>query len=1363
MSGPSFCGQIINFTYPIIGNYGIPSDFTDKNGLIKNFESDRIWCKGILVQTYCHSPNHWNMQRTLSEWMKSHNIPGLYGIDTRALTKKIRSQGTLKGKIICENNYEVYSYKYKNLVDEVSRRSVREYGNGDITILIVDCGVKENIVRCLVKRGARVIVVPYDYDFNQIDYDGLLISNGPGDPSMCVEAIKNIRTTCKKNKPIFGICQGSQLLALANGHETFKMKFGNRGHNQPVLDILSGNTYITAQNHGYAVSNKFQPGWHPYFVNVNDKTNEGIIHATKPFFGIQFHPEARGGPHDTEFLFDHFIDLCRQYPNNTNFKTKLLKPIKITSSKKYNKILILGSGGLSIGQAGEFDYSGSQAIKSYKEENIKTVLVNPNIASIQTDKNLADKVYYLPVNVKNIKNIIDKEKPDAISLSFGGQTALNCGIELYKKGILKDIEVLGTSIPSIISTEDRDLFCKNLEEIKEPFPQSKAANNVSEAIQAAKEIGYPVICRVAFALGGLGSGFANNKEELTDLVKKAFTKSPQVLIEKDLRGWKEIEYEVVRDVQGNCITVCNMENLDPLGIHTGDSIVVAPSQTINSDEYHMLRTSAIKIVKHLKIIGECNVQYALNPNSMEYAVIECNPRLSRSSALASKATGYPLASVAAKLGLGKQLFEVTNNVTGTTACFEPSLDYCVIKIPRWDLNKFSGVSSKLGSGMKSVGEVMSIARTFEEGLQKAIRMVSEEYMGVEKKYFKGDIDKELSNPTNQRLMAICKGLYDNTHSIEHIHNKTGIDRWFLSKINNIISTGKEIDKIQSILDINHDLLKKAKEMGFSDLQVADRLTDGSKEIDIRKLRKKMGIIPIVKQIDTMAAEFPSETNYLYMTYNALKDDVNFSDNGIMVLGSGSYKIGSSVEFDYCSMQCIKEIHNLKKKTIMVNFNPETVSTDYDESDRLYFEELSQERVMDIYEKENSEGIIISMGGQLPNNIAMGLYEQKINILGTSPISIDNCENRSKYSAMLDRLGIEQPQWSSFTDFKSAQKFCENIKYPCLIRPSYVLSGAAMKVVYNNDELKTILTNASQVSPKYPVVITKFIEEAQEIDVDGIANSGKILNLAISEHLEMAGTHSGDATLILPSIGISKKHKEKINHIVKILIKELNITGPFNTQFIIKNDWVGVIETNLRASRSVPFVSKIYNHDMIKFATKAILGKNFTPTSFQDVKHVGVKSPQFSFTRLLGADPILGVEMSSTGEVACLGENVEEAYLKSLESSRVRIPIKGETIGICLNSSKYISIIKRFVSLGYLISPQNSITEKILKEHNITLSYNSIKMVLDLTNNCSSNKKIRRHAIDYNISLMTNINQIKFFTQSLEKNPIIHTKSYLEYF
>lgn len=930
--------------------------------------------------------------------------------------------------------------------------------------------------------------------------------------------------------------------------------------------------------------------------------------------------------------------------------------------KRSRKVLILGSGGLSIGQAGEFDYSGSQAIKAMKEENIQTVLINPNIATVQTSMGMADKCYFLPLSPEYVEQVIKAERPNGILLTFGGQTALNCGIVLERMGIFTKykVDVLGTPISSIIQTEDRQLFAERINEIGEYVAPSKCVYSVEEAISAARTIGYPVMARAAFSLGGLGSGFADSEDELKVLAAQALSHSSQLIIDKSLKGWKEVEYEVVRDAYDNCITVCNMENLDPLGIHTGESVVVAPSQTLSNREYNMLRSTALKVIRHFGVIGECNIQYALNPNSLEYYVIEVNARLSRSSALASKATGYPLAYVAAKLALGIPLPDIKNSVTGvTTACFEPSLDYCVVKMPRWDLSKFVKVSKNIGSSMKSVGEVMSIGRCFEEAFQKALRMVDSTVMGFDPYHQKVNED-ELKEPTDKRPFVLAAALKAN-YTIDELHSLTNIDKWFLYKMENIISFHTELEMTAGTV-LDKDMLLKAKCLGFSDKQIA--AATKSTELAIRRQRQDLDIIPFVKQIDTVAGEWPAVTNYLYLTYNANEHDVDFPGGFIIVVGSGVYRIGSSVEFDWCAVGCLKELRKLGKSTIMINYNPETVSTDYDMCNRLYFEEISFEVVMDIYEKEHTEGIILSMGGQLPNNIAMDLHRQQAKVLGTSPESIDCAENRFKFSRMLDRKGILQPRWKELTNHQSAIAFCEEVGYPCLVRPSYVLSGAAMNVAYSNQDLLTYLNAASQVSKEHPVVISKFITEAKEIDVDAVASDGEILCMAVSEHVENAGVHSGDATLVTPPQDLNTETLDNIKRITRDVAALLDVTGPFNMQIIAKNNELKVIECNVRVSRSFPFVSKTLNHDFVATATRAILGLPVEPTDIlHGVGKVGVKVPQFSFSRLAGADVQLGVEMASTGEVACFGDNRYEAYLKAMMSTGFEIPKKAILLSI----------------------------------------------------------------------------------------------------
>ncbi|HIZ86046.1 MAG TPA: carbamoyl-phosphate synthase (glutamine-hydrolyzing) large subunit, partial [Candidatus Coprenecus stercoravium] len=934
------------------------------------------------------------------------------------------------------------------------------------------------------------------------------------------------------------------------------------------------------------------------------------------------------------------------------------------------KVLLLGSGALKIGEAGEFDYSGSQALKAMREEGIETVLINPNIATVQTSEGIADKIYFLPVTPFFVEAVIKKEKPQGILLAFGGQTALNCGVALYKEGILDKygLKVLGTPVQAIMDTEDRELFVKRLDEIDVKSIKSHAVNNIEDALAAAQELGYPVILRAAYALGGLGSGFCDNPDELVKLGEKAFSYSPQVLVEKSLKGWKEIEYEVVRDRYDNCITVCNMENFDPLGIHTGESIVVAPSQTLTNHEYNLLRELSIRIVRHVGIVGECNVQFAFDPNSEDYRVIEVNARLSRSSALASKATGYPLAFVAAKLGLGYGLFELKNSITKTTpAFFEPALDYVVCKIPRWDLSKFHGVSREIGSSMKSVGEVMAIGRTFEEALQKGLRMIGQGAHGFtgNKEIPIENIDKALREPTDNRIFVISKAL---THGYtpDKIHELTKIDKWFIDKLMNIINTADELNALNSLEELDEHLLRKAKRQGFSDFQIGrhilkDRIDTDEMVIKVREYRKKLGVLPVVKQIDTLAAEFPAQTNYLYMTYNGSESDIKYEHDGksIIVLGSGAYRIGSSVEFDWCSVNALQTIRNSGWRGVMINYNPETVSTDYDMCDRLYFDELTYERVLDICDLEQPHGVIVSVGGQIPNNLATRLDAARIPLLGTTADSIDNAEDRNRFSAMLDRLGIDQPRWRELTSMNDIHSFIRDVGFPVLVRPSYVLSGAAMNVCSNDTELEQFLKLAAEVSKKHPVVVSEFIQHAKEIEFDAVADHGTVIAYAISEHIEFAGVHSGDATIQFPPQKLYVETARRIKKIARKIAEALKISGPFNIQFLAKENDIKVIECNLRASRSFPFVSKVLKINFIELATKIMTGEKVTPPakSAFDLDYVGVKASQFSFSRLQKADPVLGVDMASTGEVGCIGDDTNEAILKAMLSVGYSIPGK----------------------------------------------------------------------------------------------------------
>ena len=1044
------------------------------------------------------------------------------------------------------------------------------------------------------------------------------------------------------------------------------------------------------------------------------------------------------------------------------------------------KVVVLGSGALKIGEAGEFDYSGSQALKALKEEGIETILINPNIATVQTSEQVADKIYFLPVTPYFVEKVILKERPQVILLAFGGQTALNCGVELYKSGVLErnSVKVLGTPVQAIIDTEDRELFVEKLDQIDVKTIKSHAAETLQQAKDAAAALGYPVIIRAAYALGGLGSGFCDNEQELEQTCEKAFSFSPQVLVEKSLKGWKEIEYEVVRDRYDNCITVCNLENFDPLGIHTGESIVVAPSQTLTNEEYHYLRELAIKIVRHIGIVGECNVQYAFNPDAMDYRVIEVNARLSRSSALASKATGYPLAFVAAKLGLGYGLFDLKNSVTKETpAFFEPALDYIVCKIPRWDLSKFHGVSRKIGSSMKSVGEVMSIGRSFEEAIQKGLRMIGQGAHGfVGNKELKvEDIDEALREPTDKRIFVVSKAM-NAGYSIDQIHSLTRIDRWFLEKLERIVLTYKKMQEYSDCAGMPLDLLRQAKMQGFSDFQIAravyrDMAIEEAQTI-VRQYRKEHGIVPVVKQIDTLAAEFPAATNYLYLTYNGTGNDVRYEndDKSVIVLGSGAYRIGSSVEFDWCSVNALQTIRNEGYRGVMINYNPETVSTDYDMCDRLYFDELTFERVMDIYELEQPHGVIVSVGGQIPNNLALRLDQSGVRILGTKASCIDKAEDRHKFSSIVDALGIDQPKWKELTTLDDINSFIDEVGYPVLVRPSYVLSGAAMNVCYNEDELRKFLSLAAEVSKKHPVVVSEFMQRCKEIEFDAVADGGEVIAYAISEHIEFAGVHSGDATIQFPPQKLYVETVRRIKKIAKKIASALEISGPFNIQFLAKDNAIKVIECNLRASRSFPFVSKVLKINLIELATKVMLGlKPAAPRkSAVDLDYGGIKASQFSFSRLQQADPVLGVDMASTGEVGCIGDEFNEALLKSILSVGYSIPEKNVLVssGDALNKADLLGACRLLVEKGYRLFATGG-SYKYLLENGVQAERvlwpseendpekagkyaSALKMLqdreIDLVVNVPKNftpvelqngYQIRRAAVDFNIPLITN--------------------------
>ncbi|KAI9883047.1 MAG: hypothetical protein M1823_005184, partial [Watsoniomyces obsoletus] len=1427
LTDPSYRGQILVMTFPLIGNYGVPST-EEMDDMLQDLpaylENTKIQVAGLITASYAGEDfSHYLAQSSLGVWLKEQGVPAMYAVDTRAVTKLIREEGSMLGRIrrqISDVNgvgsasqppvFEQVEWtdpNVQNLVAEVSIVEPRIFRPSDskalhhpsgrpVRVLCVDVGLKLSQIRCLLARGVEVQVVPWDFDFPKLagtEYDGLFISNGPGDPSILSTTVDNIaQAVADGQTPIFGICLGHQLLARAAGASTSKMKYGNRGLNIPCTNLLSGKCYITSQNHGYAVDTESLPkDWEELFVNANDGSNEGIRHVSRPFFSVQFHPEAKPGPKDTEFLFDVFIDSIMK---SLKSPEALQQPIhfpggdakenaKANPRVNVRKVLVLGSGGLSIGQAGEFDYSGSQVIKALKEEGIYTVLINPNIATVQTSKGLADKVYFLPVTAEFVRKVIAHERPDGIYVTFGGQTALQVGIQLKDEFPVLGVRVLGTPIEAIIKTEDRELFARSMESIGERCAKSASATSIEEAKTAVKDIGYPVIVRAAYALGGLGSGFADNEEQLLELCNKAFAASPQVLIERSMKGWKEIEYEVVRDARDNCITVCNMENFDPLGIHTGDSIVVAPSQTLSDDDYQMLRTTALNVIRHLGIVGECNIQYALNPFSREYCIIEVNARLSRSSALASKATGYPLAFVAGKLGLGIPLNELSNSVTRVTcACFEPSLDYVTVKIPRWDLKKFTRVSTQLSSSMKSVGEVMSIGRTFEEAIQKAIRAIDFHNLGFNETNALISIDAELQTPSDQRLFAIANAMRAG-YSVDTIWEMTRIDKWFLKKLKGLSDFGGMLSRYNANTAPT-DLIREAKQLGFSDRQLAKFWS--SNELAVRRRRVEAGIMPLVKQIDTVAAEFPAFANYLYLTYNGSEHDICFDKPAVMVLGSGVYRIGSSVEFDWCSVRAVRTLRANNIPTVIVNYNPETVSTDYDEADKLYFENITLETVLDIYQLEQSDGVIISMGGQTPNNIALQLHRLNVNVLGTSPEMIDAAENRYKFSRMLDRISVDQPAWKELTSMTEANEFCNKVGYPVLVRPSYVLSGAAMNTVYSKDDLASYLQQAADVSRDHPVVITKYIENAKEIEMDAVAKNGKLIGHFICEHVENAGVHSGDATLVLPPQDLAPETVQRIEEATRKIGNALNVTGPFNIQFIAKDNAIKVIECNVRASRSFPFVSKVMGVDLIEMATKAIMGLpvvEYPPTSIPK-GFVGVKVPQFSFSRLSGADPVLGVEMASTGEVACFGHDKYEAYIKALLSTGFRLPNKNVllSIGSFKDKMELLPSVKKLCKMGYNLFATAG-TADFLEEHGISVQYLEVlagedenqkseysltqhlaNNLIDLYINLPSNNRFRRPAnymsrgyrtrrmaVDYQTPLVTNVKNAKMLIEALSRH------------
>ncbi|NWI87358.1 CPSM synthase, partial [Pitta sordida] len=1409
LTDPSYKGQILTLASPVVGNGGVPDTTAlDEMGLRKFLESDGIKVSGLLVLDYSNEYSHWQAARSLGEWLQEEQVPALYGIDTRMLSKLIRDKGTVLGKIEFEGQPTEFADPNKqNLIAEVSTKEVKVYGRGNpIKVVAVDCGMKHNVIRLLVKVGAEVHLVPWDYDFTSMDYDGLVISGGPGDPMKAQEVIQNVRKVLESDRPepLFGISMGHLITGIAAGATSYKMQMANRGQNQPVLNAVSGQAVITAQNHGYAIhSSTLPPGWKPLFVNANDQTNEGIMHETRPIFTAQFYPDANPGPRDAEFLFDSFISLVKSGKGCTI--SSVLPKAGVTPSRvEVSKVLILGSGGLSIGQAGEFDYSGSQAVKALKEENVKIVLMNPNIASVQTNETglkQADAVYFLPITPQFVTEVIKAECPDGIILGMGGQTALNCGVELFKQGVLQQygVKVLGTSVESIMATEDRKLFSDKLTELNEKIAPSFAVESVEDALKAAENICYPVMIRSAYALGGLGSGICPDEESLLDLGTKAFAMTNQILVEKSVVGWKEIEYEVVRDAADNCIAVCSMENIDAMGVHTGDSVVVAPSQTLTNEEFQMLRDCAIKVVRHLGIVGECNIQFALHPTSLEYYIIEVNARLSRSSALASKATGYPLAFIAAKIALGIPLPEIKNVVTGkTSACFEPSLDYVVTKIPRWDSDRFQHMSNQIGTSMKSVGEVMAIGRTFEESFQKALRMCHPSVDGFSSHLPMNkawpaivDLQKELSEPSITRIYAIAKAL-ENKVPVDVIHKLTAIDKWFLYKMRSIMNM-EEILKEGNSETVPEETLRRAKQMGFSDRQIGKclRMSEGQ----CCQLRLRRNIVPWVKQIDTLAAEYPAVTNYLYITYGGQEHDVKFDDCEVMVLGCGPYHIGSSVEFDWCAVSSIRTLRQLGNRTVVVNCNPETVSTDFDECDRLYFEELSLERILDIYQYEGCSGCIISVGGQIPNNLAVPLHQSGVKILGTNPLDIDRAEDRSMFSAVMDELQVAQAPWKAVSTLRDAVEFASSVSYPCLLRPSYVLSGSAMNVVFTEEEMKEFLAEATRVSQDHPVVITKFIEDAREVEMDAVAKAGRVISHAISEHVEDAGVHSGDATLVLPTQTISQGALEKVKAATKKIAKAFAISGPFNIQFLVRGNDVLVIECNLRASRSFPFVSKTLGVDFIDVATKVMMGKEVDESSLPTLEHpiipanyVGIKAPMFSWSWLRDADPVLRCEMASTGEVACFGEDVYSAFQKAMLATGFTFPKKGVLIGIQESfRPRFLSVAELLHEEGFKLYATEATSEwlnangipanpvawpsqesrsRSLPPIRRLIRDGKIDLVINLPNSntkfVSDDYVIRRMAIDSGIALLTNFQVTKLFAEAVKNSGKLDSRSLFHY-
>ena len=1323
LTDPSYAGQILVFTFPSVGIYGWSWD---------RAESPKIWVQGVVVRT---------MEPDLFDFLIDRGIPVLTGVDTRSLVLHLREHSTIFGSFIdsslqnpCETppayqDSPTYQDWMTSVVSQVSCYGVEDSSTPDSTkkiVAIVDLGMKRSQLQCLSQVFGKVYhlkVVPYNVDLVGLasscdlggnpQLKGVFLSNGPGNPEdLEATTIANLRQFMDSHPtiPVFGICLGHQVLALAAGATTYKLPYGNRGVNIPVgfderLDskVLDTNfAYITSQNHGYAVDDNSldKSLWRPLFVNLNDQSNEGILSPWHPWFSVQFHPEARGGPEDTRWLFDVFSRLVKS--DGTLSPLQAIEEFVGASHHGHpsppipkRKVLILGSGGLSIGQAGEFDYSGSQAIKAYKAQGMTTVILNPNIATIQTtaDGHLADKVYSLPVTPEWVAQVIEQESPDCIAVSFGGQTALNCAVALEGEPCMDGVHVLGTPLAAIKATEDREAFKAIVDSVGAACAPSISfdLNDASfDPYAAAESLGYPVLVRSGFALGGLGSGFASNGDELKTLLASNTT-STSMIMDKSLKGWIEVEFEIVRDAYGNAITVCSMENFDPVGVHTGESIVVAPCLTLDDQTIQTLRSLALRMAHAIGIVGECNIQYAINPSDFSQVyIIEVNARLSRSSALASKATGYPLAYVAALLGLGASLPSLTNTITGTTtAMFEPSLDYCVAKMPRWDLAKFEHAEATIGTAMKSVGEVMAIGATFEEALMKAVRMVEDGPSSTDDLgWFSSATPSIQPGPRQvQRLMA-------NLAQGRPLDSK--ISPYFL---NCLCRIGKVLDRLKTE-PLTHDLILKAKRVGLSDSQIA--FANGTTEAKVTKVREDLEIFPSLFEVDTVAGEFSCQTPYLYLTYHGdTAQSAKEAEPLTLVLGSGTYRIGSSVEFDWCAVNCVRELRDKKLRSLrsgsigMLNFNPETVSTDFDEADVLVFDEISLETVAALARHYTLQGLVVSVGGQTPNNLAQALYKKGYPVVGTHPEQIDQAEDRFKFSRLLEAIGVDQPEWFQLTSVEEAFDFAERVGYPVLVRPSYVLSGAAMKVVFGPEELEEVISRAAEVSKDKPVVISKFLQNAKEIEVDAVAHKGKVIHLAISEHVENAGVHSGDATLIFPPKDLTAETLAKVEASTRAIGDALSISGPFNIQFVAKDDAIRVIECNLRASRSFPFVSKVSGINLIREATKAMVNSiDFKdPLDLSSIQGRGVKVPVFSFRRLPGADCVLGVEMRSTGEVACMGGSVDEAYLKALEASTLPIrplftkakPSILLSIGSHANKVEMEDTVKALVAKGFVLS------------------------------------------------------------------------------